>query len=173
MKDRMNPEPEDRDRRPSRSQVKRDMTALQVLGERLIGVPENRLAQMDIPEELREAAISARGMRPGGARRRQLQRIGVLMRDVDAVALERSLAQLDRAHHQETRRFRGVESWRDRLIAGDDALLRDILTRHPQAEAQGLSDLVEATRNRPQTAEKRKLFRLLIHILKQESGEIP
>jgi hypothetical protein len=66
--------------RPSKSQRKREAHALQALGAQLVA--------------LREAVVTAQGLRPHGARRRHLQYIGTLMRQLDAVELRRVRAAL-------------------------------------------------------------------------------
>ena len=75
--------------RPSKSQRKRDAHALQALGAQLVELPPAHLAQMDLPDALREAVLAAQGMRQHGARMRQMQYIGKLMRQLDPASLRR------------------------------------------------------------------------------------
>jgi ribosome-associated protein len=76
-------------RGPSKSQLKREMTALQELGEELVGLSRERLAKIDMPERLRDAIFDAQRITKHEARRRQMQYIGKIMRDVDAKPLAR------------------------------------------------------------------------------------
>ena len=80
--------------RPSKSQRKREAHALQALGTQLVALPRTHLARMELPDALREAVVTAQGLRPHGARRRQLQYIGTLMRQLDAAELRRVRAAL-------------------------------------------------------------------------------
>ena len=73
---------------PSRSAKKRASEALQQLGERLVAAPAATLARLTLPEELRDAVAEARNIRSFGARRRQLQQIGKLMRRQDDETVE-------------------------------------------------------------------------------------
>lgn len=74
----------------SKSQRKRDMIALQELGEKLTQVPLPKLKKAALPEELLAAlAEYARIPAKHGARRRQLQFIGKVMRDLDEETLKR------------------------------------------------------------------------------------
>jgi ribosome-associated protein len=68
---------------PSKSQRKREMLALQALGERLVALPAARLEALALLDELRDAVLFARSLTARGARKRQLQYIGRLMRGVD------------------------------------------------------------------------------------------
>ena len=73
--------------RPSKSQRKRDAHALQALGAQLVALSPGHLARLELPDALREAVLAAQGMRSHGARLRQMQYIGKLMRQLDAAAL--------------------------------------------------------------------------------------
>lgn len=80
------------DERPSKSQRKREMHELQALGERLVALPEARLRAMPLPPELLDAVLEARAISARGGRKRQLQYIGRLMREVDAEPIRAALA---------------------------------------------------------------------------------
>jgi ribosome-associated protein len=76
-------EQEQAEERVSKTRLKREMHARQEIGEALVALPEPRLAELDLPERLRDAVLEARRISKFGALRRQLQYIGRLMRDVD------------------------------------------------------------------------------------------
>ena len=67
----------------SKTRVKQEMHALQKIGERLIELNSNQLKECLLPDRLFEAITEAKQIRKNGARRRQVQYIGKLMRDVD------------------------------------------------------------------------------------------
>jgi ribosome-associated protein len=79
---------------PSKSQRKRDAHALQALGSQLIALSAAQLARLALPEALHEAVVAAQRMRSHGARTRQMQYIGKLMRQLDPIALSRIRAAL-------------------------------------------------------------------------------
>lgn len=69
---------------PSKSQRKRDMTALQEMGEQIAQLTPQRLKRCMLPESLLHAVTEFQRLpNRHGARRRQLQYIGKLMRDLD------------------------------------------------------------------------------------------
>ena len=74
---------------PSKSQRKRDAQALQVLGAQLVVLAPAPLARLELPEALREAVETARGLRAHGARARHRQYMGKLMRQLDPAVLQR------------------------------------------------------------------------------------
>lgn len=79
---------------PSKSQRKRDMDALQQLGESLLALSRAQLDRLDLPESLLRAIQEAKIIPSRGAKRRQLQYIGKLMRHVDPAPIRAFLDQL-------------------------------------------------------------------------------
>ena len=79
---------------PSKSQRKRDAHALQTLGIQLVALSAAQLARLDLPETLHEAVLAAQRMRSHGARTRQMQYIGKLMRQLEPTTLSRIRAVL-------------------------------------------------------------------------------
>ena len=82
---------------PSKSQRKRDAHALQALGAQLVALPPACLEKLHLPEVLREAVYAAQGMRQHGARKRQVQYIGKLLRQLDSAPLRTALEALGRS----------------------------------------------------------------------------
>lgn len=150
---------------PSKSQRKRDMLALQSLGERLVGLSADRLARLPLAEELRAAVAAAQTMQSHGARRRQIQHIGKLMRQANATAIAQGLEQLTNGAAAEAQRLRALERWRNGLLGDETAVLEELLADWPQMDVQRLRQLARAARREQQTGEPagaaRKLFRFL------------
>ena len=90
---------------PSKTRRKHDMHALQALGVALVALDPKRLATLALPEQLAEAIAFARRVRQHEARRRQMQYIGRLMRDVDPAPLRAALEAWAKAPRGERTRF--------------------------------------------------------------------
>ena len=97
---------------PSKTKRKHDMHALQQLGVALIALDPKRLATLDLPEQLVDAIALARTITRHEAKRRQLQYIGRLMRDVDPEPLRVALARFAQGPERERAQFALVEQWR-------------------------------------------------------------
>jgi ribosome-associated protein len=78
---------------PSRTARKNASTELQKLGEALLALRAGAFAALPLPELLREAIVEAKRLKSFGAKRRQLQYIGKLMRRLD----EESIAAVEAA----------------------------------------------------------------------------
>src|SRR6185436_8282272 len=79
----------------SKTKRKQEMTALQKLGAKLVELPESQLAEMPMDEKLREAVLAARRIKSHEGKRRQMQYIGKLMRNVDPEPLRERLDAID------------------------------------------------------------------------------
>jgi ribosome-associated protein len=130
---------------PSKTRRKRAMEALQSLGEQLVALDAGRLATLDLPERLADAIALARTVTRHEARRRQMQYIGRLMRDVDPVPIEAALNRFAEGPAQDKARFAALERWRTRLL-DEPAALDAFVAAHPRAERAALADLVARAR---------------------------
>lgn len=150
--------------RPSKTRLKRDVEALQALGARLLEVSEARLASIELPERLREAVLEARRIRSREARRRQLQYIGKLMREVDPAPIRARFAEWDGESAAATAAHHRAERWRERLL-DDEAALTEFARECPGVDLQQVRACVrEARRDRlagRASRHYRDLFRLV------------
>lgn len=160
------------DERPSKSQRKREMTALQDTGVQLVELNAGQLAQIGLPERLHDAILEAQSISDFEGRRRQMQYIGKLMREVDPAPIRAKLDQWNGAAHEHTAQHRLVERWRERLLAGDGALAQ-FATDYPGSDLQHLRSLV-ASIKRDRAAGKppknhRTLFRAILDTIVHRS----
>ena len=146
----------------SKSQVKRELLALQELGERLTTLKPELIARLPLSDALQKALADAPKHKAHIARKRHIQYIGRLMRDQDVDAILALVDQVDASTRQYNERFHALERWRDRLIAGNDEVLDAFVSEYPDADRQHLRSLIrhaqhEAAHNKPPAA-ARKVF---------------
>lgn len=161
----------------SKTQRKRAMEDLQALGEALVVLPAERLGRIEMPETLREAVREARGMtRHDEARRRQMQYIGRLMRDIDPEPMRAALAEIRGESARATANLHKLEKLRDDLLA-DEKILHQIAQEHPGADLQQLralrrAALKEQTQNKP-PRNYRALFQMLKALTDSPADDVP
>lgn len=155
-----------RDERPSKTRRKQDMHALQALGAALVELGGAQLAAFALPEDLREAVLAAKRIASREARRRQLQYIGRLMREVDAAPIRAKLDELRGRSGAATAALHRVERWRERLIAEDGALT-DLAREYANADLQRLRALVRKARDEEAANRPPRAFRALFQELKR------
>ncbi len=149
---------------PSKSQRKRESTALQDLGAELVALSKERLAKIDMPERLRDALLEAQRITKHEARRRQMQYIGKIMRDVDAAPLRAAMDEINGVSDAANIRQHRLERLRTRLME-DEAVFSELARDYPGADMQHLRQLrrnalKEAEQGKPPRA-YRELFREL------------
>jgi len=166
----MNPAADDIEEpeRPSKSQRKRDMTALQELGTELVMLNADQLAQIELPERLSEAIADAQRIRDFEGRRRQMQFIGKLMREIDPAPIRAKLDVWTGVARAGTAQQRLVERWRERLLAADSELTL-FAAEYPRCDLQHLRSLISSVK-RDRAADRapknfRELFRTIREIV--------
>ena len=150
----------------SKTQLKKEMLDRQALGETLTELPLSLLDKCNLPDELAAAIHEFKRIpEKRGARKRQLQFIGKLMRKVDVEPIQKVLDEQGQVAELEKRRFHTLEKTRDCLVQGDKDVFEDLISRHPGIDIQHLRQLIrqaakEADQGKPPAA-SRKLFTFL------------
>lgn len=130
---------------PSKTQRKKDMHALQALGAELARLRRDQLQHIELPDELREAVEFAHRVTSHEGRRRHMQYLGKLMRQVDADAIRAAIARATGESRAAVALMHLAERWRDRLLE-DDAALTEFVAAHPAADVQWLRATIRAAR---------------------------
>ncbi len=130
----------------SKSQRKREMLALQELGKKLTEINNHLLAKCQLPAELLNAIEEFKRLpNKHEARRRQLQFIGKVMRNTDTTLIEKVLAQDQHNANLNKRLFSQIEELRDKLLAGSEETLQNLILDHPTIDIQYLRQLIRQT----------------------------
>jgi len=155
--------------RPSKSQLKREMTALQKLGEDLVAEPRDRVKRVPMPEDVRDAILECQNIKDHEGRRRQMQFVGKKMRTLDPeeiAAIQRTLDSWKGLSKADTAAMHALERRREKLLA-NDAALTDLLAQHPEVDAQQLRSLIRNARKEQSENKPPKAYREIFQILKQ------
>ena len=149
---------------PSKSQLKRDMNALQAMGGELISLSAERLSKLNLPDKLRTALSDAKRITQNGAKRRQLQYIGRLMRDVDVEPIRELLLENKGISVAAKAQQQKLERLRTRLMETED-VIGELAREHPGLDIQHLRQLrrnaiKETAQSKPPRA-YREIFRVL------------
>ena len=149
------------------------MHELQALGVALAALPESQLKGMSLDAGLLQALLEAKRIKSHEAKRRHLQYIGRLMRDVDAAPLRAQLAEVEGHSAQATARHRRLEAWRERLLA-DDGALTEFGAEFPGADLQAVRNLIRNSRKEQKEGKPPRAYRELFRVIKDiESSSAP
>ncbi len=154
--------------RPSKSQLKREMTALQKLGSVLVESPRDRVKRIPMPEDVLEAILECQKITAHEGRRRQLQYVGKKMRtltDEEVAVIQATVDGWRGASRAETAALHAVERQRDKLLA-DDGALTDLRAQHPELDVQQMRTLIRNARKEQAENKPPKAYREIFQILK-------
>ena len=155
--------------RPSKSQRKREMTALQKTGEQLVNESADRVKRTLMPENLREAILECQRIRNHEGRRRQLQYIGKIMRSLDEetiATINRTIESWRGQSKADTLLMHALENQREKLLA-DERALTEFLHKYPQADIQQLRTLIRNAKKETAANKPPKAYREIYRLLKQ------
>ena len=141
------------------------MHELQALGVALAGLPESQIETIRIPRDLKDALLESKRIKSHEAKRRHMQYIGRLMRDVDPAPLRAQLAEVEGHSAQANARHRRLESWRERLLA-DDGALTAFAAEFPGADLQALRSLIRNSRREQKEGRPPRAYRELFRVIK-------
>lgn len=160
----------------SKSQVKREVEALQKLGEELIKLPRQKLKSMNLSEKLFNALIDAQSIKSHVAGRRQRQFIGALMRDVNPEPIRQALLQINAGLPMESKITQETKKWIDRLLTGSPDAVEELVSEYQGLGRQRLRQLLrnikkEKTASKPSKSLK-TLKQLIMKSMDDRSGNV-
>ena len=150
----------------SKSEIKRDAEQLKKLGAKLVELTQTNLEKIPLDETLLDAVELAQRLQKE-AKRRQLQYIGKLLRNIDVEPIQEALDKLENKHNQQQVILHKLELLRDELIAKVDDALADLLNSDPQADRQHLRNLIRSAQKEKEQNKPPKAYREIFQYLKE------
>ena len=150
---------------PSKSSRKREMHALQDLGEQLVALSAERLKKVPLPDVLYDAIRAAQGFKME-ARRRQMQYIGKLMRKIDPAPIQAQLEIFAGNSAAEVAKMHRLERLRSDLLE-DEKVIGSIAESWPGADLQYLRTLRRNALKEREAGKPPKSFREIFRVLRE------
>ena len=152
--------------RPSKTKQKEVMHELRDLGAELVELSVGQLKRINVPENIFDAVRECQKITAHGARRRQIQYLGKLMRSVDDEPIRAGLALLRGESSAETARLHRLERLRVRLLE-DEAVLTEIAAQWPGVDLQHLRTLRRNALKEKENNKPPKNFRAIFQALQE------
>jgi ribosome-associated protein len=135
----MDPEARPSETLPSKTQRKKEMLALQEIGSRLTRFSEAQLDKLTLSDKLRNAIREFRRLpNSHGAKRRQLQYIGRLMRDFNLDEIQRDIETMLQPPRRVEAKNAILQRYCEQILVGGDLAINEVLEENPQLERQVL-----------------------------------
>lgn len=154
----------------SKSEIKRDAEHLKKLGESLMDLNPVNLAKIPLDDNIREAIKLAQRLKME-ARRRQIQYVGKLLRNVDPEPIQEALDKVENRHNQQLALLHKLEQTRDQLVEQGDAVLNDLIAEYPDLDRQHLRNLIRAAQKEKAANKPPKNYREIYQYLKSVIAE--
>lgn len=152
--------------RPNKTQIKKDMAALFALSEEMSELSAAQLKYLELPDNIYKAVVEVSGMPHKGARKRLLKFITGQLNKIEVEPILEKLARMKNKSAHAVREHHIVERWRDKLIAGGNDALTELLNEQLQADRQQLRQLLRNVQKEAEAAKPPKSARLLYRYLK-------
>lgn len=124
---------------PSKTNRKKEMHALQQVGARLTEFSESQLNKLNLSDRLRGAIREFQRLpNSHGARKRQLQFIGRLMRDYQLDEIERDIENMLQPPRATADENRLVDDCCEKILHNGDSAINELLINNPHLERQPL-----------------------------------
>lgn len=153
----------------SKTQRKRECDGVLELGEKLITLNKEELAQITMDDELRSAIEEAQRITAHSALKRQKHFIAKVMRGLQDDTLE---PQLERVLHKDdiyNSQFKRMEKWRDTIIENGDRGINTFVEEYPLADRSHLRQLVrnaaKEKKNDKPPAAYRQIFKYIREVI--------
>lgn len=156
--------------RPSKTKQKEAMHELRDLGAELVELSVGQLKRIKLPENIYDAVRACQKITAHGARRRQIQYLGKLMRGVDDEPIRAGLALLRGESAAENARLHRLERTRQRLL-DDETTLTEIAATWPGADLQHLRQLRRNALKEQENNKPPKNFRAIFQVLQALDSE--
>jgi ribosome-associated protein len=163
------PKLDEADEGPSKSELKRQMTERQKLAEVLASLSSDALKTIPLDETIKNAVAETNRIKSFEAIRRHKQYLGKLMRALDDEELEAIKKRLDAIQgvsKAETAKLHFLESYRDRLIANDEAFTK-MIEQYPDMDIQNMRTLIRNARKEKEQNKPPKAYREIFRVLKE------
>jgi len=152
--------------RRSYKERKAESIELGRLAKALSELGASALADLPLPDDVREALAVARA-RERAARVRELRRVVALLRAHDITSMDALARDAGRMRRQRSAREQAYEAWRERLVSEGDRALAELVAEHPTADAQRLRQLVRQAQRDPGSDKSKQALRSVLRLVRQ------
>lgn len=142
------------------------MLALQKLGEDLVDLNDKQLIALNLPEQLYDAILEARRINKFGAKQRQLQFIGKIMRRIDVTPIREKIDAWKQVSLNQIAHLHRTERWREMLLT-DPNKVTEFAMKFPSADMNYIRLLIRNILKERETGGPAKHYRLLFQVIQK------
>ena len=155
----------DKDSVISKTELKKDSKKIQEFGRRISELTINNIEAFKFPSNIYEATIDLKNIKSNSAKKRQVQYLGKLLREIDLTDAFLIMKQLKMSSQKEIQRNHIIEDWRDKLLSNNDSITQ-FVDEYPKIDRQSLRQTISnAQKDNKSPKYSRQLFKLIKDII--------
>jgi ribosome-associated protein len=149
----------------SKTELKKDSKKIQEFGRRISELTINNIEAFKFPSNIYEATIDLKNIKSNSAKKRQVQYLGKLLREMDLTDAFLIMKQLKVSSQKEIQRNHIIEDWRDKLLSNNDSITQ-FVDEYPKIDRQSLRQTISnAQKDNKSPKYSRQLFKLIKDII--------
>ena len=158
----------DKDSVVSKTELKKDSKKIQQFGRKISELTVTNIEAFKFPINIYEATMDLKNLKSNSAKKRQVQYLGKLLREIDLTDAFIVMKQLKVSSQKEIQRNNIIESWRDKLLNNAKSIT-EFVDEYPKIDRQSLRQTIsnaqkEKKDNKPPKHSK-QLFKLIKDIV--------
>ena len=158
----------DKDSIISKTELKKDSKKIQAFGKKISELTINNIELFKFPSNIYEATIDLKNLKSNSAKKRQVQYLGKLLREIDLTDAFIIMKQLKVSSQKEIQRNHIIEDWRDKLLNNNESIT-EFVDLYPNINRQSLRQTIlnaqkEKNNNKPPKYSK-QLFKFIKDII--------
>ena len=155
----------DKDSVISKTELKKDAKKIQEFGRKISELTINNIEAFKFPSNIYEATIDLKNIKSNSAKKRQVQYLGKLLREIDLTDAFLIMKQLKVSSQKEIQRNHIIEDWRDKLLSNNDSITQ-FVDEYPKIDRQSLRQTISnAQKDNKSPKYSRQLFKLIKDII--------
>ena len=149
----------------SKTELKKDSKKIQEFGRRISELTINNIEAFKFPSNIYEATIDLKNIKSNSAKKRQVQYLGKLLREIDLTDAFITMKQLKVSSQKEIQKNHIIEDWRDKLLSNNDSITQ-FVDEYPKIDRQSLRQTISnAQKDNKSPKYSRQLFKLIKDII--------
>jgi len=152
----------------SKTELKRDSKKIQEFGRKISELSMNKIELFEFPSNIFNAIVDLKKINSNSAKKRQVQFLGKLLREIDLSAAVLTMEGLKVSSQKEIQKNHIVEKWRDELISNNNSL-KKFIDEFPNIDKQSLRQAIanaQKERNTSSPKYSRQLYKILKDIIR-------
>jgi ribosome-associated protein len=149
----------------SKTELKKDSKKIQQFGRKISELTINNIEAFKFPLNIYEAVIGLKNLKSNSAKKRQVQYLGKLLREIDLTDAFLVMKQLKVSSQKEIQRNHIIEGWRDKLLSNNNSIT-EFVDEYPKIDRQSLRQTISNAQKEKKEDKWPKYSRQLFKLIK-------